>query len=77
MKHPTRRTGSALDQAEAAFRAATSAPEPKVVQTATPPRGKEMVSLRLDREVLEHFQDEGPGWQERINAALRAAAGLD
>jgi uncharacterized protein (DUF4415 family) len=27
--------------------------------------------------VLEHFQDEGPGWQDRINAALRAAAGLD
>jgi uncharacterized protein (DUF4415 family) len=36
-----------------------------------------MVSLRLDRAVLEHFQDDGPGWQDRINAALRRVAGLD
>jgi uncharacterized protein (DUF4415 family) len=34
-----------------------------------------MVSLRLDRDVLDHFQADGPGWQERINAALRQAAG--
>jgi len=25
--------------------------------------------------VLDHFQDEGPGWQDRINEALRKAAG--
>jgi uncharacterized protein (DUF4415 family) len=25
--------------------------------------------------VLEHFQEGGPGWQDRINAALRKAAG--
>jgi len=25
--------------------------------------------------VLEYFQEGGPGWQERINAALRKAAG--
>lgn len=36
---------------------------------------KEMVSLRLDRDVLDFFQGDGPGWQERINAALRKAAG--
>jgi hypothetical protein len=36
-----------------------------------------MVSLRIDRDVLERFQEGGPGWQERINQALRAAAGLD
>jgi uncharacterized protein (DUF4415 family) len=35
-----------------------------------------MVTIRLDRQVLEHFQEDGPGWQERINAALRKAAGL-
>jgi uncharacterized protein (DUF4415 family) len=29
------------------------------------------VSLRIDRDVLEHFQAEGPGWQDRINDALR------
>ncbi len=34
------------------------------------------MSLRIDQDVLEHFQAEGPGWQERINAALRAAAGI-
>jgi uncharacterized protein (DUF4415 family) len=26
--------------------------------------------------VLDHFQQDGPGWQDRINAALRKAAGL-
>jgi uncharacterized protein (DUF4415 family) len=72
------RRGSAFDQAEAAFKAVTSKPvEPVPAKVVTPPGGKEMVTLRLDRAVLEHFQDEGPGWQDRINAALRAAAGLD
>ncbi|MGB3337556.1 MAG: BrnA antitoxin family protein [Devosia sp.] len=74
----TPRRGSAFDQAEAAFKTATSKPvEPAPAKAATPPGGKEMVTLRLDRAVLEHFQDEGPGWQDRINAALRATAGLD
>ena len=73
------RRGSAFDQAEAAFKSATSKPveaeaKPKSV---TPPSGKEMVTIRLDRAVLEHFQEDGPGWQERINDALRRAAGLD
>jgi uncharacterized protein (DUF4415 family) len=25
--------------------------------------------------VLDFFQEDGPGWQDRINAALRKAAG--
>lgn len=37
---------------------------------------KEAVSLRLDPDVLAHFRATGPGWQSRINAALRRAAGL-
>lgn len=37
---------------------------------------KALVSLRLDREVLEAFRAGGPGWQVRMNAALRSAAGL-
>lgn len=37
---------------------------------------KEAVSLRLDPEVLDYFRNQGPGWQSRINAALRKAAGL-
>ena len=78
MKPPTRRGSSALDRAEAAFKSATSKPVESVpAKPVTPPSGKEMVSIRLDRAVLEYFQDDGPGWQERINAALRAAAGLE
>lgn len=34
------------------------------------------VSLRIDRDVLEYFQKDGPGWQERISQALRKAAGM-
>ena len=66
-----------MDQAEAAFKAVTSKPVEAAPKAKIIPQGKEMVSLRLDRAVLEHFQDDGPGWQERINDALRAAAGLD
>lgn len=73
---PPRRTGSAMDQAEAAFKAATSKPVEEAPKARSVPAGKEVVSLRLDRAVLEHFQDDGPGWQDRINAALRQAAGL-
>jgi len=36
---------------------------------------KETVMLRIDRDVIEFFQQDGPGWQDRINAALRKAAG--
>jgi uncharacterized protein (DUF4415 family) len=39
------------------------------------PNAKELVSLRIDRDVLEHFQEGGPGWQDRINDALRKATG--
>ena len=37
---------------------------------------KRLVSLRLDPDVIEHFRSRGPGWQARINATLRKAAGL-
>jgi len=33
---------------------------------------KEMVTLRLDRDVIELFRASGPGWQTRLNDALRA-----
>lgn len=32
---------------------------------------KQLVSLRLDRDVIDGFRSGGPGWQSRINAALR------
>jgi uncharacterized protein (DUF4415 family) len=41
------------------------------------PNPKEHVNMRLDRDVLAHFRAGGPGWQSRINAALRKVAKLD
>ena len=32
---------------------------------------KKLVSLRLDKDVIEKFKATGPGWQTRINEALR------
>jgi uncharacterized protein (DUF4415 family) len=32
---------------------------------------KEAVKLRIDADVVAHFRATGPGWQTRINAALR------
>lgn len=40
---------------------------PKLEQT------KRHVSLRLDPDVVEKFKAAGPGWQGRINDALRKA----
>lgn len=34
---------------------------------------KKQVTLRLDADVLDRFKATGPGWQTRINAALRAS----
>ena len=71
-----RRTTDSRQTAEAAFKAATTKkpPEPAPISPSLPGT-KELVSLRIDRDVLDYFQADGPGWQERINAALRQAAG--
>jgi uncharacterized protein (DUF4415 family) len=37
---------------------------------------KTLVSLRLDPDVIRHFRRSGPGWQSRINLALRRVAKL-
>ena len=71
-----RRTGDPRKTAEAAFKAATTKPAEGPAKTPSLPGAKEMVSLRIDKDVLEHFQADGPGWQDRINDALRKAAGL-
>lgn len=34
---------------------------------------KELVSIRLDRDVLAYFRSTGAGWQGRMNEALRQA----
>lgn len=78
MANLTRRPMSSFEKAEAAFKAATTPKaEPSAPRTTAIPPGKETVSLRIDRDVLAHFQDDGPGWQDRINSALRKAAGLE
>ena len=33
---------------------------------------KVSTTVRLDADVLEHFRKAGPGWQTRINSALRS-----
>ena len=72
----TRRTPDARSAAEKAFKAATTKPvEGPAKAPPSLPGAKEMVSLRIDRDVLDFFQADGPGWQDRINAALRKAAG--
>lgn len=79
MASPPRRPVGSFERAEAAFKAITTKP----VESGSPakstaiPRGKETISLRIDRDVLAHFQDDGPGWQDRINEALRKVAGLE
>ena len=62
-------------EAEKAFKTATTKPADLPPEKPAVPGAKEMVSLRIDRDVLDFFQEDGPGWQERINAALRKAAG--
>ena len=49
-----------------------------VVRGRPPQRGraKQQVTLRLDPDVVERFRESGPGWQGRINEALRRVVGL-
>jgi uncharacterized protein (DUF4415 family) len=59
-----------FDQAEFAVGA-------KVVRAAKRPgrpradRIKKLIALRIDPDIIEGFRATGPGWQSRINAALR------
>ncbi len=61
--------------AEALFKPAAPKLPDGPAQPAPPPGAKENVTLRIDSDVLAFFQEDGPGWQDRINAALRKAAG--
>ncbi|KMO35274.1 hypothetical protein VQ02_17670 [Methylobacterium variabile] len=55
---------------------------PPEVYAALPSRGgrpraerpKQLVSLRLDPDVVETFKATGPGWQTRMNEVLAEAA---
>ncbi len=61
MADDRRRTTSSRDLAEAAFKKATTKPVDLPPPKPAVPSAKEMVSLRLDRDVLDHFQEAGPG----------------
>lgn len=37
------------------------------------PNAKKSITLRLDPDVIEGWRKSGPGWQSRMNAALREA----
>lgn len=40
---------------------------------STKPDTKVQVALRIDPDIIAAFKADGPGWQSRMNAALRAA----
>lgn len=72
VRTPIRAHGvDARSTAEKAFAAMTKKEVEAPVQRPIVPKAREAVSLRLDRDVLEAFQADGPGWQDRINDALR------
>ena len=78
MADPPRRPRTLSDartEAEAAFKRTTTKVAEAPPKTTALPGVKELVSLRIDQDVLEHFREGGAGWQERINEALRKAAG--
>lgn len=67
-----RRPVNPMDAAEALFKPAKK-PVEAPVSAKTLPGTRELVSIKLDSAVLEYFQKDGPGWQDRINDALIAA----
>jgi uncharacterized protein (DUF4415 family) len=65
----------ARSEAEAAFKKVTAKVAEAPPKKNVAPGIKQQVTLRIDQDVLEYFQGSGPGWQDRINEALRKAAG--
>ena len=70
-----RTLNDARTEAETAFKKVTAKPAEAPAKQVAIPGVKQQVSLRIDQDVLEYFQEGGPGWQDRINDALRKAAG--
>src|SRR6266576_2520249 len=78
MSQPPRRPRTLNDartDAAAAFKQTTTKVPELPPKIAALPSVKELVSLRIDQDVLEHFQEGGPGWQDRINEVLKYGAG--
>jgi uncharacterized protein (DUF4415 family) len=70
-----RTLNDARTEAEAAFKNVTKKEAAALPKANAIPGVKEQVSLRIDQDVLEYFREGGAGWQDRINDALRKAAG--
>ena len=78
MAQPPRRPRTLQDarsEAEAAFKKTTTKVVEAPAEKPALPGVRELVSLRIDQDVLAFFQEDGPGWQDRINDALRKVAG--
>lgn len=73
MANPPRRPVSAMDAAEALFKPAKKVAAAPAVERRVLPNTRELVSIKIDSDVLAYFQDAGAGWQDRINDTLRAA----
>ena len=67
--------GDAPELTDAELRQADVYEGDRFVRRGGRPKGsgtKELVSLRIDRSILDHFRRGGPGWQTRLNDALRS-----
>jgi len=73
MSKPTRRPVSAMDAAEALFQPKKTIAAAPAFERPAVPNAKELVSIKIDSDVLAYFQEAGAGWQDRVNDALRAA----
>lgn len=74
------------DEEFARMRPAREVLPPELYEALTRDRAKrargenalqEHVTIPLDRAVLDHFRATGPGWQSRINDALKQAIGAE
>jgi uncharacterized protein (DUF4415 family) len=70
-----RPTSDSRSEAEKAFKAVTTKPAELPPKAPALRHVKHTVTLRVDQDVLDYFQQDGIGWQDRMNAALRKAAG--
>ena len=66
------------DETTARSRLASEMFPPAVVATLVrrspgrpPGSDKERITIRIDKDILARFRATGPGWQSRINEALR------
>jgi uncharacterized protein (DUF4415 family) len=62
---------------QAKFTAADVMQGTRIVKRGRPVAEHRKVSatIRLDEDIIRHFRADGPGWQTRVNAALRKVMG--